>query len=130
PTPNEGWDVRTMLNHMIVVNKNFAFMVTGEGTRPAADADHVGSDPARSYRASADTVLAAWRRPGALEGTVTMAAGESPAHLACGANFVDALQHVWDLARATGRPYPLDPALSETGLEISRIRVTPERRGP
>ena len=130
PTPNAGWDVRAMLNHMIMVNKNFTFMVTGEGTRPSPDADHVGGDPAGSYRASAAAVLAAWRRPGALEGVITMAAGETPAHLACGAHFVDALQHTWDLARATGRPYPFDPALCETAFEISRVRVTPDRRGP
>jgi uncharacterized protein (TIGR03086 family) len=130
PTPNEGWDVRAMLNHMIVVNKNFAFAVTGDGTRPAAGADHVGSDPTGSYRASVASALAAWRRPGALEGTVAMASGETPAHLACGAHFVDALQHVWDLSRATGRPYPFDPALCEAAFEVSRIRVTPDRRGP
>ena len=82
PTPNEGWDVRAMLNHMIVVNKNFAFMVTGEGTRPAADADHVGSDPAGSYRASVATVLA-WtvsaerRGPGA--GLTAFMPGPPPA---------------------------------------------------
>jgi uncharacterized protein (TIGR03086 family) len=130
PTPNEGWDVRAMLNHMIYVNKNFAFAVSGEGSRPTPDADHVGGDPASSYRATAASALAAWRRPGSLEGTVTMGSGESPAHLACGAHFVDALQHVWDLSKATGRPYPLDPALCEAGFEISRIRVTPDRRGP
>jgi len=130
PTPNEGWDVRAMLNHMIVVNKNFAFAVTGDGTRPAAGADHVGSDPTGSYRASVASALAAWRRPGALEGTVAMASGETPAHLACGAHFVDALQHVWDLSRATGRPYPFYPALCEAAFEVSRIRVTPDRRGP
>ena len=79
PTPNDGWDVRAMLNHMIYVNKNFAFTVSGEGSRPTPDADHVGGDPASSYRATAASALAAWRRPGALEGTVTMASGESPA---------------------------------------------------
>src|SRR5438067_13066213 len=72
PTPNEEWDVRAMLNHMIVVNKNFAFAVTGEGTRPAPDADHVGSDPASSYRAAAASALAGWRRTGVLYGTVEM----------------------------------------------------------
>jgi len=59
-----------------------------------------------------------------------MTAGETPAQVACGAHFVDALQHVWDLAKATGRPYPFEPALGEAGLEISRGRVTPDRRGP
>ena len=42
-------------------------------------------------RTSAASALSAWRRPGALEGKVAMASGETPAHLACGAHCVDAI---------------------------------------
>jgi uncharacterized protein (TIGR03086 family) len=90
----------------------------------------LGENPAAAYRSTAQQALRAWQRPGALDGTVTMTAGPTPARTACGAHFVDALQHVWDLDQALGRPYTLDPALAEAGLEISRQRVTPDRRGP
>jgi len=128
-TPCEGWDVRALINHMVGVNERFAAAVSG-GTPPDASADLVGSDPAGAYRAAAGKAMAAWRSPGALDRTVRLAAGEMPGQVACGVQFVDQLQHVWDLCKATGRPYPLNPELASTALEMSRQRIGPDRRGP
>jgi uncharacterized protein (TIGR03086 family) len=130
PTPCEGWDVRALINHMIGVNARFAAAVSGEGTPPDASADLVGNDAAASYRAAAQKTIAAFRAPGALDKTVRLAAGEMPGQAACGVFFVDQIQHAWDLARALGRPYTLDPALATTALEMSRQRIGPDRRGP
>ena len=38
--------------------------------------------------------------------------------------------HDWDLARATGQPAELDPALAEHALRWSRGMLRPEFRGP
>jgi uncharacterized protein (TIGR03086 family) len=129
-TPCEGWDVRALINHMIGVNMGFTAAVTGEGSRPGPEVDLVGDDAAGAYRRAASAMMAAWRRPGALEGTVKMAAGEMPGAAAAGVFFVDQIQHVWDLAKATGRPYPLDASLAAAALEMSRARIGPDRRGP
>ena len=130
PSPCEGWNVRTLINHMIGVNQRFAVAVSGQGSPPAADADLVGSDAGASYRASAAAALAAYRTPGAMERVVLLAAGEMPGQVACAVHFNDQLQHVWDLCQALGRPYPLGPELATAALEMSRQRVGPERRGP
>jgi uncharacterized protein (TIGR03086 family) len=114
---------------MVGVNLRFAAAASGEAP-PDASADLVGSDPAGAYRAAAGKSMAAWRAPGALDRTVKLAAGEMPGHAAVGVQAVDQLQHVWDLCKATGRPYPLDPALATTALEMSRQRIGPDRRGP
>lgn len=130
PTPCEGWNVRALINHMIGVNMGFTAGVTGEGSRPGPEVDLVGGDAAGSYGRAASAMMAAWHRPGAMEKTVKLAAGEMPGAAAAGVFFVDQIQHVWDLAKATGRPYPLDPGLAATALEMSRPRIGPDRRGP
>ena len=88
----------------------------------------MGNDAASAYRTAAGSAMAAWRRPGVLEKTIKLPSGEMPGAAACGVQAVDQLQHVWDLAKATGRPYPLDPSLAATALEMSRPRIGPDRR--
>jgi uncharacterized protein (TIGR03086 family) len=129
-TPCEGWNVRALINHMIGVNMGFTAGVTGEGSRPGPEVDLVGNDPAGAYGRAASAMMAAWRQPGAMEKTVKLAAGEMPGGAAAGIYFVDQIQHLWDLSKATGRPYPLDPGLAATALEMSRPRIGPDRRGP
>jgi uncharacterized protein (TIGR03086 family) len=129
-TPCEAWNVRALINHMIGVNMRFTAGVTGEGSLPGPEVDLVGDDAGGSYRRAANAMMAAWRQPGTLEKTLKLPAGEMPGAAAAGVFAVDQIQHVWDLAKATGRPYPLDPSLAATALELSRPRIGPDRRGP
>ena len=130
PSNCEGWDVKALVNHMTSVCQRFAVSVSGEGTAPAPNADLLGDDPAGAYRAAAAASVAAYRKPGVLEREVNLPSGATTGQGACGVQLVDQLQHVWDLSKALGKPYPLGPELATQALEMSRARIGPDRRGP
>src|SRR6185437_16531113 len=98
PTPCAGWDLRQLLAHMIGQNYGFAAAADGDGADLAVFADRpVGDDPAAEYSASADRVIAAFRRPrlageyvavAALRGGVTL-----PGQVMMGAHLVDYVVH-------------------------------------
>jgi uncharacterized protein (TIGR03086 family) len=82
-----------------------------------------------AYRAAAESALAAWTSPGALEGTCRMPFGaEWPATTAAGVNATDILVHGWDLAKATGQDPALDPALAGAILDFCQVAITDEIR--
>src|SRR6187549_2843061 len=78
PTPSDEWDVRALINHVVLGNTWAAANVrTGNAPRPSGDA--IGDrSPVDAFTASADDLLAAFSEPGALERTVTMPFGEMP----------------------------------------------------
>ena len=127
PTPCEGWDVQALVTHMVGTNRRFATALKGEQAAAAAPA---GDDLKAAYLASADEGLQAWRTPGAFDRMLTLPSGEVPAATGIGMIFVDQLIHTWDLAKALGRDEPLPEDLATTALELSRARMTPDRRGP
>jgi uncharacterized protein (TIGR03086 family) len=133
PTPCEAWDVRALLNHMVVGNQMIAGVLGGtppaiDPTRPPPDV--VGSDPAGAYSAAAAAALAGWRAPGVLQRTLTMPWGPTPAGIVIGFHLLDQAAHSWDLAKALGRGGPLDADLAEAALAFARQSVRPEMRGP
>ena len=70
PTPNEGWDVRALLNHIVAGNFWAAELgasrtIAEVGAR--LDGDVLGGDPLGAYNASAAVAAAAFEAPGALE---------------------------------------------------------------
>src|SRR5712691_7082037 len=70
PTPNEGWDVRTLVNHIVVGNLWAVELVGGRTIAEVADrldGDVLGQDPLSAYDASAVAAATAFEAPGALE---------------------------------------------------------------
>jgi len=120
PTVNDEWDVRTLINHVVLGNAWAAENVrTGNAPRPTGDL--IGDrSPQDAYTQSADAMLASFREPGALQRTVSMPFGEMPAAGLAAFRFTDLLSHAWDLARATGQDCDLVPELCETALTFSR----------
>lgn len=125
PTPCEEWDVRAVVEHLTggVMTYTNA-LADGTGERPSAD------DPAALFRQATAENLAAWRQPGALERTLQMPWGESPASMAININLIDAYQHAWDVARATGQPTSqLDPDVGGYALEFTTRMIGQMGRG-
>ncbi|MFC4787145.1 TIGR03086 family metal-binding protein [Nocardioides sp. MAHUQ-72] len=112
-TPCEGWTVRTVLNHTVGGMRIFAAEL--EGLPPGADheADWLGSDPRTAFAEAAHADATAWRRPGALGGTVTLGMGTLPAPMAAVIHLTEVLVHGVDLAVATGQQHLLDEASCE-----------------
>jgi len=123
PTPNDEWDVRTLINHLVLGNAWSADVVrTGNAPRPSGDAIGVRS-PLDAYQESWQDASAAFAEPGALGRTVTMPFGEMPAAGLAMFRFNDLLSHAWDLAKATGQNTDLSPELCEAALAMSRQRL-------
>ena len=118
PTTCTGWDVRTLMNHMLQTQRYFVGAARGEDVTPPGGTppDVVSDDPATDFdRARAET-LATFGDPGVREKT-------GPA---LGIAFCDQLLHGWDLALSTGQDATMPDELP--GLRLfDRVRSLQRR---
>jgi uncharacterized protein (TIGR03086 family) len=121
PTPDDDWDVRALLNHLITGNLWAAELAAGatiEQVGDRLDGDLVGDDPLGAYDHSALAAAAAFEAPGALDAPCAVSYGPVPGSVYAGHRFIDVLIHGWDLAKATGQDTNLDPKLVGACLEV------------
>ena len=121
PTPDDEWDVRALLNHVVAGNWWAAELAAGKtidevGTR--LDGDLIGDDPLAAYDASAAAAAEAFEAPGALAAPCAVSYGPVPGEVYAGHRFLDVLLHGWDLAKATGQGTDLDAGLVAAALEV------------
>jgi uncharacterized protein (TIGR03086 family) len=136
PTPCSEWDVRQIVDHLVLGQQLFARALSGEPFDDAVAAvravpDRLGADPAAAYDESAAAMLAAFDAPGVLERPVRVPFGTVPGAVARHLRIVDALVHGWDLAQALGLPFDPPAALVEAELAASGpllARVPAERK--
>ena len=133
PTPSGDWTLADLLAHMTAQHYGFAAAAAGHGAdlvrwqtgAPAAD-------PVPQYAAAAAGVLAAFGAPGVLgrEFAVPEISPERrfPGGQAIGFHFVDYVVHGWDVARALGVAYELEPGLLAAALDIARQAPDGESR--
>jgi uncharacterized protein (TIGR03086 family) len=133
PTPCAGWTLGHLLAHMTVQHNGFAAAAAGDGAdlvrwqtgAPAAD-------PVGEYAAAAERVLAAFAAAGVLAREFDLpqisASLRFPAAEAIGFHLVDYVAHGWDVARALGLGYDLDPDVLAAALPIARSVPDGERR--
>jgi uncharacterized protein (TIGR03086 family) len=129
PTPCEGWDVRTELNHLVGGMHYYAAQLTGTRAEAAhEDDDWLGGDPRAAYAAAAEIDRAAWDRPDVLDGTVRLGFGTVPGPMAAVVHLTELLVHGTDLAIATGRPELIDePACEQLLAQMRAIDFSPVR---
>ncbi|MHB8463416.1 MAG: TIGR03086 family metal-binding protein [Acidimicrobiales bacterium] len=120
-TPCDGWDVRTLLNHIVSGNWWAAELAAGKTIAEVGDrldGDVIGTDLVGTYEASASAAAAAFEAPGALEAPCAVSYGPVPGEIYAGHRFLDVFVHGWDLLVATGQETTLDPALVEACIEV------------
>ena len=113
-TPCSDWDVRALVNHLVYEARWAPPLLRGQTIEQVGnkfDGDLLGADPKSSYDDALGAMPGAVSAPGAMEGTVHLSYGETPAaeylsQLAC-----DFAIHSWDLARGIGADDTLDPDL-------------------
>jgi uncharacterized protein (TIGR03086 family) len=114
PTPCSEWTVRLLVNHLVRGNTMSAMLLEG-ASRDDVFAMFRGADPdedlVAAYAETAAEQNAAFRVPGALDGTVHHPMGDIPATLLLHFRTGDAALHAWDLARAIGADEQLDAEL-------------------
>jgi uncharacterized protein (TIGR03086 family) len=121
PTPCEGWDVRTLVNHVVSGNYWAAELASGntiEGVGDRFDGDVAGDDWAGRYADSAKAASAAFRAPGALDALCAVSYGPVPGRVYAGHRFIDVLIHGWDLAKASGQDTTMPPDLVAACIEV------------
>jgi uncharacterized protein (TIGR03086 family) len=117
PTPCADWNVRELINHVVGEDRWTAPLFAGATIAEVGDrfdGDLLGADPAGSTADAAKEAEAAVAEPGALERTVHLSFGDTPAEEYVRQLQADHMIHAWDLAVAIGADPLLDPdALAE-----------------
>jgi uncharacterized protein (TIGR03086 family) len=131
PTPCAGWDVRTLLDHLVGVHRRIAHVGAG------GDFADVPTDPAVAPGTHAAEIAAAradvervWIRDEALlDRVLTVPWGTMPGRFV-GFGYVQELTvHAWDLGAATGRTGELDDELALAVEDTARRVLPAEPRG-
>jgi uncharacterized protein (TIGR03086 family) len=117
PTPCEGWDVRRLVNHLVYEDRWAVPLLEGATIAEVGDrfdGDLLGDDPLAASTEAAQEAYAAASAPGALERTVHLSFGDTPAEEYVHQLFSDHVVHTWDLLAALGADRALDPELVAT----------------
>lgn len=111
PTPCGEWDVHQVANHLVGGMRIFTGELTGTPAGADHDSDWLDTDPVAGYLDAAAADRAAWARPDALVGTLTIGLGTLPAPLAAVIHLTEVLVHGADIAVAIGREDLVDQHL-------------------
>ncbi|MDX6419920.1 MAG: hypothetical protein QOG28_4540 [Trebonia sp.] len=132
PTPCADWTLHGLISHMAAQHYGFAAACSGDGDPARWRPRRLGSDPAADYRASAQTVLAAFSAAGVLDRQFPLpefAAGAVfPARQAVSFHFVDYVVHSWDVAKALGLEVHFTPELVDAALPVAEAVPSGEAR--
>jgi uncharacterized protein (TIGR03086 family) len=124
PTPCADWTLHGLISHMTAQHHGFAAAAGGDGDLARWRPRRLGSDPVADYRASAETVLAAFSADGVLDRQFPLpefAAGPNfPARQAVSFHFVDYVVHSWDVARALGLEVHFTRELLDAALQVAQ----------
>jgi uncharacterized protein (TIGR03086 family) len=132
PTPCAGWDLGTVLAHMVGQHHGFAAAVTDGDAPPEAYAHRpVAGRVLAEWQESADRLLAAFAAapPTRRVRLVEISADRRfPAATAVGFQLLDTVVHTWDVATALGAEFVPDPELAGTTLQLARLVPQGESR--
>jgi uncharacterized protein (TIGR03086 family) len=136
PTPCTGWTLADLLAHMTAQHHGFAAAATGRGADPEAwRVRPLGPDPAATYAAAAEEVLAAFASEGVLTARFALPEFSTEATFsgrrAIGFHFVDYVVHTWDVARALNVAPDLPDDVVLAALPVAEaVPDGPGRRAP
>jgi uncharacterized protein (TIGR03086 family) len=118
-TPCTEWDVRTLLNHLILWTSYSAERrAHGESVSEELMAKDFAAEPdfAAAYRAQLDRALAAWADPAAWERDLNVMGSATPAADVAALLIAEMVLHGWDLAVATGQSYTVSDKAATAAL--------------
>ncbi|MFE9257013.1 TIGR03086 family metal-binding protein [Streptomyces sp. NPDC006879] len=120
-TPCTEWTVRDLVNHVAgellwvppLVTESRTIAEVGD----AFDGDVLGADPVGLWNRAATAAQDAFGGPGALERSVALSYGPTPAGAYCAQLTADVVVHTWDLSRGLQAPERLPEQLVEFALK-------------
>lgn len=114
PTPCTEWDVRALVDHLVVEQLWAPLLLDGATIADVGDrfdGDQLGDDPVAAWESAAAAAREAFAAPGALRRSVELSYGHRPADGYCQEMTMDLTVHAWDLARGIGADERLDEEL-------------------
>jgi uncharacterized protein (TIGR03086 family) len=125
-TPCADWDVRQLVNHLVVEQLWAPLLLDGATIEDVDDrfgGDQLGDDPVAAWTSAAVASREAFAAPGALRRSVELSYGRRPAQGYCQEMTMDLTVHAWDLARAIGVDEKLDDELVSSVLAFVEPQV-------
>jgi uncharacterized protein (TIGR03086 family) len=134
PTPCAEWDVRALLNHLILwTSHSLERRAHGESvSQELMDTDFAAVPGfAAAYRAQLDRALDAWAGPAAWNRKLNVMGTQTPASDVAALNLAEMILHGWDLAVATGQRYevPEPAALAALGAVEANAELFRQYQG-
>ncbi|MGW7365074.1 TIGR03086 family metal-binding protein [Streptomyces sp. NPDC054841] len=120
PTPCPEYDVRALINHLLLVIVNFRALAAKKDSDFSTTPDRTAGDWQGLFEDETARLVTAWAEPGAEEGTAGSLGlpARTVGHMVLG----DLTVHLWDLARATGQDYDPDPeVVAELGPAVEEM---------
>jgi len=132
PTACAEFTVRDLINHVVGGATMFA-IAFDRGSVPEEElgplfGDVLGDDYKGACAAAMERAGAAFTRPGALDGSVTLPFGEFAREDALGLAVFDVIVHCSDLAAATGQELRLTDEDALIGLELAQMHIVDAMR--
>lgn len=120
PTPCEGWDVRTVVAHVVVGDAQVPVLLSGGTVERVEEFSPsvLGPNPLSTWRGTALAAIRAFAAPGALEKHYRHPVGEVLGRAIIGFRTTDSLVHGWDIARALGTEVLLDLEICDYLLDF------------
>jgi uncharacterized protein (TIGR03086 family) len=132
PTPSDGTTVAALLDHLMGLSLAFteaarkATTEPGTSRAPSASADDLDPRWRTALPARLRELVEAWRDPAAWEGQTEAGGVTAPAGQIGVVALDEIVLHGWDLAKATGQPFRVDPASAAAVLEFTEASARPD----
>ncbi|HEV8299030.1 MAG TPA: TIGR03086 family metal-binding protein [Acidimicrobiales bacterium] len=120
PTPCEGWDVQTVVAHVVVGDAQIPVLLGGGQVERVEEFNPtvLGPNPLATWRGTALAAIRAFGAPGALQQRYPHPVGNVRGRTIIGFRISDSLVHGWDVATALGESVTLDPELCQYCLDF------------
>jgi uncharacterized protein (TIGR03086 family) len=128
PTPCSDFTVSGVIDHMVVLGSQFAYLFRGEQPVPVAPPAATDEVPTELFHAVMDDLLGAVHSPGAMDRTIVAPVGEMPGDVFAKFLALDGLVHGWDLATSTGQPYDPPAEVVAAVASFAGGAISPEMR--
>jgi uncharacterized protein (TIGR03086 family) len=124
PTPDDEWDVGALVDHLIDENRWAAPLLAGKSLADAgAVVEAMGSpeaDRVAAWEKAAFSASEAFSAAGALERTVELSRGPTPARQYLAEMIFDLCIHAWDLGKAVQSSRDFDPDLVDSVYAVAK----------
>lgn len=127
-TPCTEWDVRALVNHLVGELMWMPPLLAGQTIADVGDrldGDLLDPEPLHAWTNAVQDAVAAVEQPGALDRTVHLSYGDTPAAAYVTEVAADLTVHAWDLARGIGASDQLDSGLVHWVYPQAKERLSP-----